>query len=132
MNTHPNLALFNTLTVQLTNIQNGFSSFEVFKDELKSILNKLIDGHNTVRQELFLMRNIQKDDAKEMREVKDAIKSIPKRPNVQFEEPSSKGQTKGQTKTNLKSDNKANSAVPQPKVSKPDNRVNSAVPQPKV
>jgi hypothetical protein len=45
MEVHGNLDLLNTLSCQIT---NGFGNFELFKDELKDILKKLIGGHNSL------------------------------------------------------------------------------------
>jgi hypothetical protein len=78
MNMHTDLALLNTVAVQLSSIQDSFAFFEVFKDELKVVLNQLIDSHNSIKQELFVIRNVQKDEEKKINEVKDAIINIPK------------------------------------------------------
>ena len=49
---------------QMNQLSENFATFEVFKDELKDILNKIIGGHNAVAQELFVIRNNQANDEK--------------------------------------------------------------------
>lgn len=43
----------------LEEINQKFAAFEMFKVELKDILNKIIDGHNATSQDLFVIRNGQ-------------------------------------------------------------------------
>ena len=57
MDKHPTLTLLNNVSNQMSSIGDSFSSFEVFKKELTDILNKIIDGQNEVKQELFVTRN---------------------------------------------------------------------------
>jgi hypothetical protein len=54
---HDPLAFLNSIGNQLSQFKENFSNLEVFKDELTVILNKVIDGHNSLKQELFLIRN---------------------------------------------------------------------------
>jgi hypothetical protein len=54
---HDQLAILNSIGTQLSQFRDNFSNLEVFKEELTVVLNKVIDSHNTLRKELFLIRN---------------------------------------------------------------------------
>ena len=60
---------------KVTSIKESFDLFETFKVELKDILNKLIDEHNAVKQELFMIRNNQANDTK-MKDIDASIKRL--------------------------------------------------------
>ena len=44
---------------QVNNMTDGFLLFETFKTELSNVLKTLLDNQNSVKQELFLIRNNQ-------------------------------------------------------------------------
>jgi hypothetical protein len=54
---HEQLSLLSTIGMQVSQFSENFANLEVFKEELTGILNKIIDAHNSVKQELFLIRN---------------------------------------------------------------------------
>ena len=60
---HTDPELFSMIFDQLSRVSDSFEHFEVFKDELKDILNKFIGGHNSIMQELYLIK--MKVNAKE-------------------------------------------------------------------
>ena len=47
---HHEYAILNHIARNQTNVAEAF---ETFKDELTNVLNKVIDGHNSIKQELF-------------------------------------------------------------------------------
>ena len=61
---HEDPELLSVISDQLSQVTQSFDLFEVFKVELKDVLNKMIGGHNSVMQELFLMRNNQTLDTR--------------------------------------------------------------------
>ena len=50
MDKHPDLTLWNTIAYQMDSIQESFVQFEAFKNQLKDVLNNLIDGTRMFRQ----------------------------------------------------------------------------------
>ena len=56
---HGDQVLLNVMSDQISQVSASFDLFEVFKVQLKDQLNNLIGGHNTIMQELFLLRNNQ-------------------------------------------------------------------------
>ena len=54
---HEHLSLLSNIGIQVSQFSENFANLEVFKEELTGILNKIIDAHNSVKQELFLIRN---------------------------------------------------------------------------
>ena len=56
---HEDQTILNTISDQVSDLSNSFASFEVFKEELKDVLLGIIQGQNTMKQELFLIRNHQ-------------------------------------------------------------------------
>ena len=50
---HQEFALLNHLARNQTYVSQAF---DTFKDELTNVLNKIIDGHNSIKQELFIFR----------------------------------------------------------------------------
>ena len=74
MNQHLCLSMLNTVANQLTEKAESFSLLEVFKKELKDILNKLIDGQNVANQELFVLRNSLKENTKRIEDIDGALK----------------------------------------------------------
>ena len=45
------------------------ANFESFKTELTSILNALIDDHNVIKQELFILRQEKHENAKKLADI---------------------------------------------------------------
>ena len=64
LNKHEDPELLSVISDQLAGVTQSFDLFEVFKVELKDVLNRLIGGHNSIMQELFLMRNNQTLDTR--------------------------------------------------------------------
>ena len=56
---HEDQTILNTISDQVSDLSNSFASFEIFKEELKDVLLGIIQGQNTMKQELFLIRNHQ-------------------------------------------------------------------------
>ena len=78
MEKHENQFFLNVIADQMVRVKDSFDMFEVFKVELKDILNKLIDGHNSVKQELFLIRNNQVNDTR-LKDIENSIKRLSSR-----------------------------------------------------
>ena len=53
-------------------------SFEKFKDELTSILNVIIDDHNTMKQEFFILHQEKHDRGKQMDKIENAVLDLTK------------------------------------------------------
>ena len=51
---HEDVIRMHTMAKQMGQLSENFAAFEVFKSELKEVLNKIIGGHNEVAQELLL------------------------------------------------------------------------------
>ena len=64
LNKHEDPELLSVISDQFAGVTQSFDLFEVFKVELKDVLNRLIGGHNSIMQELFLMRNNQTLDTR--------------------------------------------------------------------
>ena len=53
---HEEFVILHTMAQQVNNITDSFILFETFKAELAGVLKSLFDAHNSVKQELFVIR----------------------------------------------------------------------------
>ena len=58
---HEEIVLVYTMAQQVNQMSEGFVMFETFKQELSNVLKTLLDNQNSLKQELFLLRNNQVD-----------------------------------------------------------------------
>ena len=56
---HEDIVILHSMAQQVNHISGSFELFETFKAELSGVLKSLFDAHNTVKQELFVVRNNQ-------------------------------------------------------------------------
>ena len=147
MDNHPDLTLLNTVAGQLSSLSDSFAMFEVFKVELKDVLNKIIDDHNSVKQELFVIRNSQIEEVKKIDVVEKAIeklvdivtKKTSKEPSVSTSQesaktaPSEKKASKPPSQSNSSDTNRSTPKQPDshstnvPKLSKPDDSITNCL-----
>ena len=73
--TYDDQELLNIISGQLAQVTKSFDIFEVFKTELKDVLNKFIGGHNSILQELFVIRNNQANETK-FKNIEEAMKKM--------------------------------------------------------
>ena len=56
---HDDQELLTVISNQISRVTESFDLFEVFKREMKDVINNMIGGHNSVMQELSVIRNNQ-------------------------------------------------------------------------
>ena len=74
---HDDPQLLNFISNQLSRVTDSFDLFEVFKVELKDVLNQIIGGHNAVRQELFILRNNQTTNESKLKKIDISLTKLP-------------------------------------------------------
>ena len=72
---HDDQELLNVISGQISQVTKSFDIFEVFKKELKDVLNTFIGGHNSILQELFVIRNNQANETK-FKNIEDSITKL--------------------------------------------------------
>ena len=80
---HLELTLLGNITQNQTVLAD---KFETFKDELTNILNVIIDGHNGMKQELFIMRQHEKTIDEKISKTENAINVLTTKLEGRFKE----------------------------------------------
>ena len=120
---HEDKTVINTLADQIDFIKKGFETFESFKLEMNYAVNCLIQNQNTLKQELFVIRNNQINESKIVKletmvetlstAVHDAISKIPQSPTNPLPPPPAK--TTSPVKTNSDGSPEASAPALKPK-----------------
>ena len=58
---HPEIVLIHTMAQQMDTVILNFAAFETFKGELGNVMKTVLDNQNSIKQELFLIRNKQEE-----------------------------------------------------------------------
>ena len=58
---HPEIVLIHTMAQQMDTIMVNFAAFETFKGELGNAIKTVLDNQNSIKQELFVIRNKQEE-----------------------------------------------------------------------
>ena len=56
---HEEIVMLYTMSNQISELSENFGTFETFKDELGNTLMKMFENQNSIKQELFVIRNKQ-------------------------------------------------------------------------
>ena len=64
---HQELYILHTMASQIDSFRDSFASFETFKVELTNVLKTIFDNQNTIKQELFLIRNKQAETSTKLK-----------------------------------------------------------------
>ena len=90
---HVELAMFG----HLTGSQNDLSqSFEKFKNELKKVLNVIIEDHNVIKQEMFILRQNKHESHEKLKSIENSIGKLTSMVSAEVSKPKT-------TKTPVKS-----------------------------
>ena len=56
---HEEVVIFHTMAQQVNHVSDSFAAFETFKTELGDVVKTLLENQNSMKQELFILRNNQ-------------------------------------------------------------------------
>ena len=56
---HEEVVMLHTMAQQMNNVSESFALFETFKNELGNVIKSVLENQNSIKQELFLIRNKQ-------------------------------------------------------------------------
>ena len=129
---HEDPELLSMMSNQISRVTDSFDLFEVFKEELKNVLNNIIGGHNSVLQELFVIRNNQAQESR-FNDIDKSLTKLTALVNSQSSsssKPPTKTPSSRSVSTQTVSKTIGTARVPMPGISRSSAQAAAAPPQP--